>query len=127
MIHDKDDRYYLIAVARSRQEVMNHAHALLYAFEHFVLATSGPRAAEEAPPPARVIGITTIQKQSPTKHASPKHPPSKGKEHRRSSSVSSDSSLSEVPDDEPAREAIGKDEDSLSMTDFVLTIVLLAG
>ncbi|KAK8867550.1 hypothetical protein PGQ11_006128 [Apiospora arundinis] len=41
MIHDKDDRYYLIAVARSRQEVMNHAHALLYAFEHFVLATSG--------------------------------------------------------------------------------------
>ncbi|KAK6853800.1 hypothetical protein PG995_010612 [Apiospora arundinis] len=105
MIHDKDDRYYLIAVARSRQEVMNHAHALLYAFEHFVLATSAI---------AHKARLTQAL-------------PSKGKEHRRSSSVSSDSSLSEVPDDEPAREAIGRDEDSLSMTDFVLTIVLLAG
>ncbi|KAK8879940.1 Fic-domain-containing protein [Apiospora arundinis] len=28
-------------VTLSRQEVINHAHALLYAFEHFVLATSG--------------------------------------------------------------------------------------
>ncbi|KAK8049905.1 hypothetical protein PG994_011635 [Apiospora phragmitis] len=48
---------------------------------------------------ARVNGITTIQKQSPTKHGSSKHSPSKGKKHRRSSSVSSDSSLSEVPDE----------------------------
>ncbi|KAK8027513.1 hypothetical protein PG991_004569 [Apiospora marii] len=56
--------------------------------------------------PGRVNGITTIQKQSPTKHGASKHSPSKhspskGKKHRRSSSVSSDSSLSEVPDDEP--------------------------
>ncbi|KAK8010109.1 hypothetical protein PG990_009074 [Apiospora arundinis] len=41
MIYDKNDRYYLTAVARSRQEVINHAHALLYAFESFVSATSG--------------------------------------------------------------------------------------
>lgn len=51
--------------------------------------------------PGRVNGITTIQKPSPTKHASSKHSPSKGKKQHRSSSVSSDSSLSEVPDDEP--------------------------
>ncbi|KAK7988862.1 hypothetical protein PG989_009177 [Apiospora arundinis] len=65
------------------------------------LNLNGASAVNGAPPPARVNGITTIQKQSPTKHASSKHSPSKGKKHRRSSSVSSDSSLSEVPDDEP--------------------------
>ncbi|KAK8088731.1 hypothetical protein PG997_003692 [Apiospora hydei] len=76
------------------------------------LNLNGASGLNGAPAPARVNGFTTInqnqnpsqsqsQKQSPAKRSSSKHSPSKGKKHRRSSSVSSDSSLSEVPDDEP--------------------------
>ncbi|KAK7940938.1 uncharacterized protein PG986_013325 [Apiospora aurea] len=80
------------------------------------LNLNGASGLNGAPAPARVNGFTTInqnqnqnpsqsqsqsQKQSPAKRSSSKQSPSKGKKHRRSSSVSSDSSLSEVPDDEP--------------------------
>ncbi|KAK7996630.1 centromeric protein E [Apiospora arundinis] len=149
MIHDKNDRYYLIPVARSRQEVMNHPHVLLYAFEHFVLATSGPRAAEErgqsrppniqgairenadekeikfppAPDPSLASSVVGESPEDLKEDQGEDRPCIIQGLGRRSKKDNRCEEIEEAMElKKEAVEAIGKDEDSLSMTDFVLTI-----